>query len=501
MSTLSIRALLLASAATLSLSTAGQAADITDAQAKDLAARLRAWMSGLVSQRVPIPAELLSVTPAGENYKIAVPVPATALRMTDAAGQPAGALFTYLVRPIEGTRWRIEGMTLPASIVLAPEAADTLKGAMSVDEAPVAEIRIRSQSASGVYDTAQTTESRLDYRMEGLSYVLRNMGQSGNSNVSVDRLSGTQLLTPSVSGGVDFKVDGMMEGYKTATEHPASGLMRLSARRVVVHMDAPGVMTGQISGLLQNGFALAMDAQAAGGAIQDPKAKRDGALKMMGLLKGLLRGLNVREALEGIDVEVAGQQVSLGKLMLAFGGEAPADRFSAFMEIGLDDLKIPTLPRQFAGLTPRSASMRPSVSNINLKALTALAEAATAPDADTDALQAQLLGLMTNGEVLLGIDVLNVDLGFASLQATGKGTFLSPVSGRAEARIAVTGFDAFMERARALPEAEQAIPALALIKGFGRSEGDKVVWDIRYSETNQLLVNGVDVLKMGAKRK
>ena len=137
MSALSIRTLLLASAATLSLSTAGQAADITDAQAKDLAARLRAWMSGLVSQRVPIPAELLSVTPAGENYKIAVPVPAAALRMTDAAGQPAGALFTYLVRPIEGTRWRIEGMTLPASIVLAPEAADTLKSAMSVDEAPV----------------------------------------------------------------------------------------------------------------------------------------------------------------------------------------------------------------------------------------------------------------------------------------------------------------------------------------------------------------------------
>lgn len=502
MSIVSLRTLLLASAATLSLSAAGQAADVTEAQAQDLGARLRTWMSGLVANRLPIPAEAFSVTPAGENYKISIPVPGTVLSMTDAAGKPVSALLTYQIRPMEGTRWRIESLTLPSSIVLAPEAAATLKDTTSNDATPAVEVRIHAHTASGVYDVAQTSESRLDYRMEGLTYNLRNLNPAaGDSAVTVDRLSGTQWLTPAAGGAVDYKVDGVMEGYKTTMTHPASGAVRLAARRIVVHAEATGLMTGQISDFLRNGVSLAMDAQAAGGKIEDPKVKKEGALRAIALLKNIMRGMRVEEGFEGIALEVAGQKVSLGKAMLAFGGEAPASRFSAFMELGLDDLKIPTLPPQFADLTPRSASIRPSVANIDLKALTALVEALTEEDPDTDALQGKLLTLMTNGDVLLGIEQLTIDLGFASLRASGKGTFLSPVSGRAEGRVVVTGFDALMERARAMPEAEQALPALALIKGFGKSDGDKVTWDIRYSENNQLLVNGVDVLKMGGKKK
>ena len=503
MSLLSMRGLLLASAFTVSLNGVGWAADVTEAQAEDLTARLRTWMSGLVANRLPIPPDAVIVTPDGQNYRIAFPMPPDVLRLTDAAGKPTNALITYVVRPLDGTRWSIQDIALPGGIVLGPRAAEAMKQA-SPGTNPAAEFHMRSRSASGVYDTAQATESRIEYRMQGISYTLHDMGTPGESNVSVERAAGMQSLSPAGNGAMDYKAEGSAEGYKATFITPTAGAIQFSARRVSARLEGTGVMGGQLAALIQNGVTMAMDAQT-GADNGDTKARRAGGLKLIGLLKNILAGLRLQETIEGIEINAADTPVSLGQITMEYGGEAPADRLRAFMQLGLTDLKIGKLPPQFADLAPRAADMRISVSNLDLKGLTRLAEASLADEAYPNALEEQLVTLLINGETNFAIDQILIDLGFASLKATGKGrlmrlsTVREPVSGRAEGQVTITGFDALMERAGKLPNADQALPVLALIKGFGKADGDRMVWNLLYDENRQFLVNGVDVTKMGGK--
>lgn len=522
------RAALLASAALIGaglavpLVPAARAQTVTEAQAGDVAKQLQAWMSGIVGPKLPIPADILRVVPDGPRYRINLPVPALTpfLTMQDVAGKPTQALLSVAIRPIEGTKWRVEALDLPSVLTLTPEGAGALaalhgtagatpsapsSGAQAAPAAaqPSAEMRIRAQSASGVYDTSLATESRFEWRHEGIAYVARNIGGKGEDRSAIDLSTGVTTLKPNGSGGLSVRTEASMEGYN-ALSNTAMGPLRMTMKRVRMAGELSALMTAQFTTIVQTVVTLGMEAQAAKAA--DPKtvdakaqeaAKRAGLRKVIAALKGIMGGMTLEETIEGIDVDVMGQQGSAGKLTVSLGGGAPADKFKAFIEIGLDALKIPALPPQYLDLLPRSIAVRPSVGNIDVKAMTALAEQAAADDADTAALEAKLKDLVTKGGTELGLDRLVIDLGFARLQANGSATMVDEDKFKGAGEISMTGFDALMDRAQKMPEAGMAIPMLALLKGLGKTEGDRLIWRLTVAEDQKVLVNGMDISKLG----
>jgi hypothetical protein len=360
-------------------------------------------------------------------------------------------------------------------------------------------MRIRAQSASGVYDTSLTTESRFEWRHEGITYVARDLGAKGEDRSSIDLSTGVTTMKPNGSGGLTVRTEASMEGYNALT-NTAMGPMRMVMKRVRMAGELNALMTAQFTSIVQTVVSLAMDAQAADPKA-DPKAKeaagRAGLRQVIAALKGIMGGMTLEETIEGIEVEMMGQQGSAGKLVLNIGGAAPSDKFKAFLEIGLDALKIPALPPQYTDFVPRGIVLRPSVGNIDGKAMTALAEQAAADNADHAALEAKLKDLLTKGGTELGMERLVIDLGFARLQASGSATMVDEDKFKGGGEISMTGFDALMDRAQKMPEAGMAIPVMALLKGLGKAEGDRLVWRLTVSEDQKVLVNGMDITKLG----
>jgi hypothetical protein len=58
--------------------------------------------------------------------------------------------------------------------------------------------------------------------------------------------------------------------------------------------------------------------------------------------------------------------------------------------------------------------------------------------------------------------------------------------------IRLTGYDALLQQASALPLAQSAVPVLIFLKGIGKPQGDAIEWDISYAR-KKMLVNGTDL--------
>lgn len=501
---MSLKRTLLASVFTLGVTAQGHAADVTADQAKALADQLHGFLTGLLTDRVKIPADLLTVTPAGDAYSIVVQSETAIVGRSDEAGKPTTAWLTATVHPADGTKWTIVSLKFPASYRLSPDSVSALAmlmppvpGAPSPKPASL-EWTVRSQSASGDFDTAQASDSHLNVRMEGIASVARNFGGGADSHTTADKVEGQYVMHPTGSGGVDYRADATMDGYTIVSSNPAMGDVTFKTRHASLHAETGAVMNGQVGDLIRTTIALGLDASAADAKGPDAKAAEDKASRavvrtMIGMLKGIMTGLKVDETFEGIDVKAGPGSATADRAGMAMGGEAPGDTLKAFMELSVGGLKVVGLPPDMADFVPRSVVVRPTVSNIDVKALTQIANDAAADDADPEAAKAQLMQLFTGGGVKVGFEHLDADLGYASMTGKGEATIVGPSAVQGTADIAIVGFDKLLVHAAKLPNPAQAMAMLAMAKGFGKSDGDRTVWHIAVSPDNKILVNGVDV--------
>jgi hypothetical protein len=80
---------------------------------------------------------------------------------------------------------------------------------------------------------------------------------------------------------------------------------------------------------------------------------------------------------------------------------------------------------------------------------------------------------------------------------TGRITITSPGAWHGEAHLAATGFDELATQARANPDLQQALPALIMLRGLAKPDGERLVWDI-VSNGPSLKVNGLDLSQLGS---
>ena len=510
---MSLKQALLASVFTLGLSAQGHAADATDAGAKALSDQLRAWLTGILTPRVPLPADLVTVTPDGSNFKIAVQSEAGFVIRTNEAGKPTNAWFTANVHPGDGPKWIIDSWLFPSSFQISPSGSEALGALMppagdathpGAPPKPVSMTwKIASQSASGDYDPTLGSDSHLDVKMGGIAYDALNLGNGGESHTTVDKMDGHYVMHPTGSGGVDYRMEATLSGYSVMMNDSNIGSVTFKSNHATVRMETGAVMNAQVAELIRTLIDLGLDAKAAddkgGGAKEDQdKASRAALRTMIGLLKGVMTGMKLDESVDGIDVKAAAGGAAADHFGIAMGGEAPGDTLKAFMAFSVNGLKVVGVPPEFADFVPRKVVIHPTVSNIDVKALTKIANEAAAEGADPDAAEGKLMALFTTGGVKVGFEHLDADLGFASMTGSGEATIVGPSAIQGTADIVVKGFDALMARASKMPDAAAAMGMLALAKGFGKTDGDQTVWHIAISPDNKILVNGVDVTGGGA---
>ena len=500
---LNVRAALLSVACALSLGTQARAAEVSEEQARATEAQIKTWIAGLLANRVPIPADLLSVKPAGETYVVSLKAAHPLVSLMDAAGQPTDAGLSAVLRRGEGTRWAIESLKLPTTTRFGAMPPKPAAGAPAGNPPPMMAISIRDQNTSGVFDTAPTGESRLEYRLDGVKYETRGLGTWTESLTTVDRYAGRWLARGTPSGAIDLGSESTVDGYMSVNSHPVFGMVTMSMRHANGRGVAAAVMTNQIGGLIRTLVALGYDTQAArqpGAAPIDSQATSRIAIRtMIAALKGVMTGVEMDQTMDDFDVQALDGRAAMTRMRVAMGGAAPNDRLKAFLEVSAEGLNIFGLPPRYNDLIPRSFAIRPVLSNIDVRAFTALADDAAAEGADPAAMKARLETLLSTTGVRMGFERLDLDMGFASLAGSGEATVIGPNAARGHADIAITGLDALMQRVQTMPDAGQGMAVLTMAKGLGKARGDKTVWHIEFTAPQQVLVNGIDLSKMGQK--
>ena len=216
---------------------------------------------------------------------------------------------------------------------------------------------------------------------------------------------------------------------------------------------------------------------------------------MLDALQDFASSMTVDETLEGLKVEAAGVPVTVTTAKLGLDAKSDKGRLQAAMDFGMDGIGFGDVGLgAMQALIPRQVALRPSVSNVDVAALTRMLQAMSEKK---DPAQADIAAMFAQGGLVTGLDSFSVDMGGARFKGQGKVTLVGPsaVGMTGTAQIVAEKFDALMQTIQSVPELAQGVPVMVFAKGIGRTVGDTLVWDVSYQD-GKALVNGVDLTAM-----
>ncbi|HVC61536.1 MAG TPA: hypothetical protein VND19_14380 [Acetobacteraceae bacterium] len=460
----------------------GAAAQTIDLDAaRTLQQNLQSWFANLLGPNLGTAERNLRVTPEDDHFRVAVPF----------AGAAGDIEVRADVRPLEGGRWSVDALRLPAAsrfTLRMPEPG----GPPGSKVPTVFSLRIGTQNSHAMLDPAFATPSSLDINLGNVGLVTDSPRQHQEQHI--DRYVVHTTLEPH-DGRLDLVQAGTITGWRSAS--------RVGTRPAVAfgadHIQADGRVDGidrthaaalltAVSGLLA---ALPPAAAAQHGDVVLSAPARAALRALIESLRGIVTDVRGTETIDGLHVAVAGQgEATVRQVRLGIGGAAPNGVLHAAMDVAFDGIAVRNVQPRAAALMPRHLALRPSVAGVSVAALTALALEATDQDVNHARLQADAAALLAHGGVTLGLDTLDLDVGPATLHGHGHVLLTGPNQYQAEAHVTATGLDNLMRQARGNPDLQRVLPFLAMARGFARPQGDHLVWDI-VAGNGGLTVNGI----------
>lgn len=455
---------------------------VTSQAAAALQAALRAWVVNLLGPALLLPEPPLTVTPDTSRFRLALPLEA----LTGNAKDEVTARLT----PLDGGRWSFEDVRVPdkGQITIPPTGNDPASGFVGMWS-------IGDQSIRGVYDPAFTQRSGASLELRNFEFAGSGAGQKHAQRFDRYTIQGT--LIPAADGRLDLVQEGVIADWETSSEE-AGVVTNIEIRRAReagriegISRERLDMMVTALRGLL---------AEASNGA--DPTAltatTRKHLLAIVESLRDAVTRVEGEQVIDDLSVEIGGLgAASLDHVRFGLGGEAPGGKLRLWLDMALEGLDIDALPDTLKKYLPSRLVLRPAIAGVSTDRFFALLKDALAENPDGKKLEADAMALMTQDGANLGIEALTVELDPVRLDGTGKLRMLAADKAGFEGRITASGFDDLIAEARKDRDLQPALPFLMMARGMARPDGQKLVWDLALTE-DQALVNGVDVMKMGA---
>lgn len=487
-------------------------ADVSADQATAVEAQLRAWATAVFGATAAPATAPLHVVADGDRYRIQFPV--ELIKPVAGAGKDivtiSGPPFTALVHPLDGTRWGIDGWSIPSPLKVGTTSPDPKKNRNF-------SLAIESQTASGVFDTSLATPSTIDGKQTGISESLDT--PDGLATATVARASWHNVMSPQTADGVAIGADAELDGYATTVPGKTGQSVTFAVDKVTATSKIAGLDLGQLGKIirLMSSPAAQAAAQTAAqaatpqarptpGRPATPRApsppmsadERAMAHQLLDSLAGLLTSFDAAQTLDHLNVQAAGHTVQIGQVGIAAGIAAPGGKADLHMRWAMDDLDSSDIPAgPFRGFIPKHVVFAPRVSGLPKAELVSLiGQAIDEPGKNAvGALMPGMIQMMADGPIGVGIDELLVDLGTSKLTGTGKVEIASPGDIVGHAEIHLRGLDALLRQVNATPQTKQAAPALIFLKGIGEQNGEDTMWVVEYQDS-KLTVNGTDMSGM-----
>ena len=485
---------------------AGRAADVTPEQARTLEGEIRAWFAGMTGPGVPIKSSPIQVTPEGDRFRLTAPPAGTAMPVK---GWPT---TTGTAQPADGGRWTIAGLQMqsPATFTVEAPQQPAKPGAKAGPPNPTTyTLSYATQDGGGTWDPTFATPTEIKTASTGFRLVSDTAGVK--QVTTIDGTASTTTLTPVADGRVDAAMNVTATGYsmRNGASDTAGGpaAIQAAARQVKVALMLAGVSREQTAQIIPALVRFAPPAGTPPSAKSPPAGTPPGAkappnpegVRLLILaLRGLASGMTLTEVLD--DFKVEGPGVSFTASQIRFGADlkGQGEFLAGTIDIGLDGMALPGMGLDaFEEVLPRHVALRPVVSNVPTQALLQLLQAAIEkPDGGTP--PALVQAIFSGGGIKTGLESFAVDIGGASFAGKADISIPSPNAVSGTAQVTATDVDALLAKVQNIPALGQAVPVIVLAKGIGRTEGGKMVWDMKF-DGGTVLVNGVDLTKMGGK--
>ncbi len=467
------------------------AADISPAQAQDLAKQLRGFAASTVGPDAKVPEDLIRVAPEGDQYRVSLAI--TGLSMPDKT-----AALTATARQRSDGTWTVNDIRLPQTTRFSFDVPAETAGEREKAKAKLhltGTLTIAGQDSHAVYDPSFATPSTLASGFHAME--MHATGPGIEQTMKLDHHDGLITLRPAGNDRFDILEDVSAEGYSSSESRTGGPSFAFSAKKLSLKAEIDGLALNQMPGVIQASISLGKHVAAERHPEPAFSAIDQAALhRLVQALTGIMSGMRMTETLEGVRLEFDGHEITADRLTYDMNGAAPETMLTTKVGIVLDGLNIAGLPPDIAAYVPHHIEMRPALSHVDAKALTEIALSATEPDADRTMIEAKLLRLLQQGGIDLGLERFAIDIGPAKLAGAGTVNVSGPLEITGKADLIATGFDQLMDQVKDTPDAATAMPILALMRGFAKTDGEQLVWHVSMDHDRKILVNGIDISKL-----
>jgi len=471
-----------------------RADDTTPAQAADLQAQLRAWFASLAGPAADVGPHPVQVTSEGNHFLLSVTIPDDLAKL---GMLPPGLAESVKATPLDAGRWALDDLVVPNPLVTklppTPSQPKSAKDQPKTQAAKPVEqtitISFDSQQFHGVFDPSFATTSSFDSKLVGL-HVTAPTSEStlagGSSHISFE---------PVADGRIDVIGVGDTTQSTTTMQIPNSPPVRYTIDSTHSSGRTRGLSPANLAALIRSLSTLVPTLPGTKDSLNPDQ--RTLARAAVFALRDLFTDSEAKQTLHGLKINAAGQNASIDQIVLGMRMGVDDGKLQLLTMVNLQGFDSPQIPAGvFRDYLPQKINLKPRISGVPGEDLTKLMLRAIDSDtSDMADLQEAGIALLGEGPLEVGIDELEIDLGRAALTGHGSVDIAGPTDISGEAEIAMIGLDALLKRANTTPEIKQAVPALLFLKGIGKADGEKMVWNITYQD-NKLMVNDTDLSAM-----
>lgn len=434
---------------------------------------------------------VVTVTPSGEGYVVAIDPSKLIAAAGDAASGATVTAIDFEVAELGGGKWKVT-QAGPASLTL------NIPGALQLD------VKAESYDWTGVFDETLKAFELSEGTVAGVTMheLITQPGQPAMKvSYVIDKGEFTGAAT-AATGGVDATAKYTLTGLtETFTVPPSEGMpmpmdVTITADSYVADSKIAAMRTGELLDIWA--WFVAHPGEA---AIKADFDAMKGALRTALPFFNSLTGTGVITNLKGT-TPMGGFSAEKADVVFDLSG-ATADG-KLHEKIALSGLKLPEemMPAWVPALLPKDVTLDFTFDGFDLAAPAQILLDELKPDGKlSDDANARLMqALLPDGTFNTTVAPSNVTGNIYSLSLQGAVTAgpAAPMPA-GSALLKATGLDAVMKALEAAPPevSQQAIPVIMMARGMAKPEGaDSYSWDVQMGADGKFTINGVDMSAM-----
>ena len=434
------------------------------------------------------------VTAAGDHFDIAAPL----------GKAPDAPVMTGKLTDAGDGRWALDDLSVPSPSVFRYRLPPSkTPGALEGDV--VSTVTIGSQTQHATYDTTFATPSTSSTTLKDMSITTE--AKNVTQLTHVDGGEGTATMTPVSDGRVDVAFNSSLDGYTLKMSSPATASpLAVAVGKVSVVGNFAGVSRAGVVDIAQK---LSAQLSARSPAPVPPGSVPPGSVPpatvpatpkpapdpekmaaMLVSLADLARGVTLDEKFDDLTVTTSNVTGTLKRLSIGLASTAAGGKLQARMPMAAEGLTLPEIGLgSMAKLIPTKLAFTPAVGAVPTDALLRVARGYANKQEPTGD---DIASLFSQGPITAGLQDMSLDVAGASFSGSFNTLVTSPNQFSGTGTITAVDIDKLQQAMAADPQTAQFAPVIIFLKGIGRSEQSRMVWDVIYND-GRLLVNGQDM--------